>query len=95
MAATENCSGGDGYPNQSACEETNRRLNSGDQLEIVRLYGLNSRDSFSLDPTQEFLRDDIELRSELLIHKEDLCFRKDATAPFIPKRGTNLVLVLN
>ena len=32
LAATENCSGGDGHPNQSARDETDRWLNSGDQL---------------------------------------------------------------
>jgi hypothetical protein len=55
---------GDGHPNQPAREETDPWLNSGDQLEIMRLVGFFSR--FNLVPvhTQEFLRDAIELRDE-------------------------------
>ena len=53
-----------GHPNKSAGEERDRLQDFGDRIEIVELSGFVSRDSFSLDATQEFLRDVIELRSE-------------------------------
>ncbi len=64
LAPPENWFRRDGHPNRSAREETDRWLNAGDPLEIIRLAGFSLATKFSLDPTQEFLSHAIELRCE-------------------------------